>query len=68
MKLISVQSKNARLVRIICDDDNTNYETIEKEFYHTEKHGLKLLSEAVFCGTLEFALRRAKSFLKGAKA
>jgi hypothetical protein len=68
MKLISVQSRGDRLVRVVCDDNGNNFETIEKQWKWHEKQGLVYESGAAYCGTEYFALKRAESFLKGATA
>ena len=66
MKLISVQSRGNRLVRVVSDDGGNNCETIEKELYYTEKKGLTYDIGSAYCGTEYFALKRAENWLKGA--
>ncbi len=65
MKLISVQSNENKLVRIVCDDEGFNHEVIEKTFgVRHPKLGFEYRAERIYCGSLDFAMERAERFLK----
>ena len=67
MKLISMQSRGNRLVRVISRNGSLNdCETIEKEWLWHNIQGLRYEQSGAYCGPKYYALKRAAKWLEEA--